>query len=386
MRNNQNRTYSKNLGETVTQADYQSFKKLVMGGNATRKSIPLTEFVIKSEEVLIVRGVPMEMTKEAFSSLRKFLKIGSATYKDINKTIDNGQDINLSILCAMQMEMAKDVNNNSICIIIDNTSLKIINFVKSAQGVLSNQSFLELFEDTMSNHSNMVIKNLAVNEGIVEISVINNDWEFDVDGMKDEFFKSGVVFINTPDSTIINPFNERLVCTNGMVVSESGMSLILKKGGTEKETNVFFDNARNLKGFESFGVKFKKRIIHMMNTTASYKELHNATAAMFDAVDSSDPSVKETIDYYMCNNEIKRAYLKHNIDLTMLDQRQWARIYTMHTVWDLVNHLTELSSHPVKHGLSLKEGNTGMFTLQKNAGELAFKEIYDLESPIQLFK
>jgi len=48
--------------------------------------------------------------------------------------------------------------------------------------------------------------------------------------------------------------------------------------------------------------------------------------------------------------------------------------------------LTDLSSHPQRYGLQLAQGNSSIFQLQKKAGELAFKERYDLDSSFpQLF-
>lgn len=388
MRNNQNqnrpgqgRTWSKFAGENLSADQYNSFKEQVMGGTVTRKTVMFSEFTLMSEEILNYRGVDFEMTKDAFKQLVRFVGLSSVALNKINNTI-GGQSGN-KLLGMMQNAMAGIEGKNTVCMIINKETHKITGFAKTAQGVLSNESYFSLFEDVMNNHSGMHIKNMAVSaEGNIEISVINNNWEFNVDGLKDEFFKSGLVFINTPGYTVINPFNERLVCTNGLVVAEEGMSLVLKNAN-DKELNAFFDAARNLKGLDNFEKEFKKRIVRMMDTAASYNELKGVKTAMVDAIDHSDPSVKETIEYYLCENEIRSAYLKQNIDLIMLDKKVWKTIPTMHTVWDLVNHLTDLSSHPHKHGLNLKEGNSSMFALQREAGELAFKDMFDLETPIK---
>ena len=68
-----------------------------------------------------------------------------------------------------------------------------------------------------------------------------------------------------------------------------------------------------------------------------------------------------------------------------MDEKKKKAIRSMYTVWELVNKLTDLSSHPLRYGLSLRNGNASIFNLQKVAGELAFKEQYDLTSVVQLF-
>lgn len=377
-----NRTWSKFSGENMTSDQYESFKQSALSGTTVRKTIYFSDFSLIDETRIMYLGTEFLMTPEAFKSLVRFLGLNNVMMNKLNNTI--GSNSGQKLLGLMKSALSSNDDKNHICMIIDKQSTKIVDFVKSAQGVLSNGAFFGVFEDVMNNNKGMEIKNMAIsNNDNVEISVINHNWEFNVSGLSDEYFKSGLVFINTPNATIINPFNERLICTNGMVVAEEGMSLILKNGDISHQ-NAFFDAARNLKGILSFEQEFKRRIIRMMDTTASYDELRQARHIMDYAVrDSERGDIKETLEYFLPEMEVKRAFLKQNVDLMLLERNVWKRVRTPHTVWDVVNKLTDLSSHPIKHGLSLKDGNSSMFQLQKEAGNISFKPLYDLEVGIK---
>jgi len=372
-------------GQTMTMSSYDTFKNQVEAGTIVRKTLNFLQFEILSENKLSIQDVVFPMEPKAFKSLIRLIGISNATYTKVNDTI--GGNSGHKLVQLMKTAMAGIADKNSVCLIVNKNSGVVVDVVKSAEGILSNGAFFSIFEDVINNHKGMEIKNMAISQdGNVEITVINHNWEFNVGGLKDEYFKSGLVFINTMNETIITPFNERLVCTNGMVVSENGHSLILKNGEVSHQ-RAFFDAARNLKGVQSFEQDFKRRIIRMMDTVSSYGELKTAKVAMVgQVVNAEEQYVKETIESFLPELMVKREFLKYNVDLESLTPEQWARIKTPHTVWEVVNKLTDLSSHPEKNGLTLKEGNHSIFVLQKTAGNICFKPMYDLESPVkQLF-
>jgi hypothetical protein len=366
----------------ITQTQYENFRNQALNHGIVRKTVNFSEIKLVSNTIIQYKGTNFEMTESAFKSLIKFSGLSNAQMEKINSTL--GEETGQKFLKLMQTALASMPGKNTLCMLINKTSLKIVNFARSAQGVLSNAAYFNLFEDVMNNHAGMQIKNMAITqEGNIEISVLNNNWEFDVAGLSDEYFKSGLVFINTPDATIINPFNERLVCTNGMIATESGLSLILKNSDAA-HVNGFFDAVRNLKGVMNFEQEFKKRVMNMMNSVASYDEVKKVrTKVEYEVANTTDPDVRASIESFIPLMHIESAFLMRGHRLSEVDKKYWKKIRTDMTVWDLVNGLTDLSSHPQRYRLSLRNGNASVFSLQKTAGELAFKEMYDLESPIE---
>lgn len=366
---------------TLDNNAYLNFKEKALNNGIIRRTISFTDITLVSDKIIQYAGVQFEMTEEAFKSLVKMCGLSNGQLEKINSAL--GEKTSNQLLKMMQMAMAGIPGKNSLCMLVNKTTTKIVGFSKAAESVLSNNAFFKLFEDVMNNHEGMEIKNLAITEnGNVELSVINTNWEFNVGGLKDEYFNSGLVFINTPDSTIINPFNERLICTNGMVVAQEGLSLILKNSDPT-HVNGFFDAVRNLKGVLNFENEFKSRVLRMMDTQASYAELLDVRRGVeYEVANMTDQYTRATVESFIPKMEVERAFLVNKINLTDIDKKTYKKIRTMLTVWDLVNKLTDLSSHPQRYGLTLNHGNSSVFGLQKQAGELAFKDQYDLECQV----
>lgn len=375
-------SYSKLKGENISQEQYNAFKQKALNHSVIRKIVSYRDLTLISDSIVEFAGVQFIMTDNAFKSLVKMLGLSNGVMQTITNKL--GEDVSQRLLSMMKTAMSGEVEKNTVCLLIDKNTTKIVGFTKSAESVLSNNAYFTLFEQTMDNHKGMHIKNMSITEeGNIEISVLNDNWEFNVGGLKDEYFKSGLVFINTPSSTIINPFNERLVCTNGMVVSHEGLSLILKNAD-KGSVNGFFDAVRNLKGTINFEQEFRQRIIKMMDTQASYAELLDVRQTTeYHVANMEDPDTRATVESFLPTQYVHRAFLDQKVDINSIDKKNYAKIRTMLTVWDLVNKLTDLSSHPTQYGLMLKNGDSSIFQLQRKAGELSFKKQYDLECAVQ---
>jgi len=370
---------------TVTDEQYNAFKEKALHNGIVRRTVSFGDIHLVSDKIVEYSGVKFEMSEEAFKSLVKMCGMSNGQLEKINTAL--GEKTGAKLLDMMKVAMSGIPGKSTLCMLINRTTCKVVDFTKAAESVLSNSAFFKLFEDVMNNHTGMSIKNMALTEnGNVQLSVINDNWEFNIGGLNDEYFNSGLVFINTPSSTIINPFNERLVCTNGMVVASEGLSLILKNSDPT-HMNGFFDSVRNLKGVLNFEQEFKRRVIRMMDTQASFAELIEVRRSVeYHVANTNDPEVRATIESFVPKMEVERAFLAHLINLSEQDKKTQKKIRTMLTVWDLVNKLTDLSSHPQRYGLTLKEGNSSIFQLQREAGTLAFKDQYDLECQIaQIF-
>lgn len=363
---------------------YEAFKDRALNNSIIRKTFSFSDLTLISDKLVGYAGVEFEITENAFKALVKLLGLSNGFMDKIATNIS--EKVSTHILQMMKAAISQETSKNSACMLIDKNTTKIVNFIKSGDAILSNNAFFSLFEDCMNNHSGMILKNMSITqEGNVEISVLNNNWEFNIGGLKDEFFKSGLVFINTPDSTIINPFNERLVCTNGMTVADKGLSMVLKHSDANS-VNGFFDLVRNLKDVTNFEQEFKLRINRMMKTIASYSELLDVRESVeYEVLDMANPDTRQTVEDFIPTTYVKQAFLQKGIDLNEMDKKTYKKIKTMLTVWELVNKLTDLSSHPFRYGLQLRNANSSVFQLQRKAGELSFKKEFDLEGPEQAF-
>lgn len=371
-------------GTTVDSRTYESFKNEVLNShNIVRKTVALSDIDIVSDKIIKYKDVDFKLSETGFKSLVRILGLTSGAVMKITDALGN----NISTQLLSMMKKSAKNSNESVCIIFNKKQFAITSFTKEATGVLSNEAFFSLFENTMNNNPNLDIRNMSISpEGNVDISVLNNNWEFDLKGFNDEYFKSGLTFLNSSDLTSVNAFNERLSCLNGMIADNlEGTSIYLSRNSGNVDE--FFDVVTNLKDLNGFESIFKSRIRSMMNTQASLDELTNVyNSFKYHTTNYDDKFVKSQLESFIPLNETKHAFRKENISLSKLSINEKKRIRTGITVWDLVNNMTDLSSHPEKYGLKLRNGSNSISDLQRASGDLAFKKLYDLGSPVrQLF-
>lgn len=367
-----------NFGNDVSQEAYDTFKAGALDNKLIRSKVLLSDIRILAEDKLSLKGVAFKMTDDAFVSLVKVLGLTKGVMGTFESALGKGgRD---KIVDLMRVAMSGKEGRSEVTVVLNRTTNAIVDVRRDAMNVLSTESYFQLFEDVMNGHSNMNIKRMSMSQnGSVEIAVVNNSWEFQVAKLNNEFFHSGLVFINKPNQTVINPFMERLVCTNGMVVSETGSSIILKSTDAVQLAG-FYEQVRNITDLHGAENEFKARVVRMMKTVASYGEMRHAMTNLKYWLSSEDSQVLQTMNEYLPLNEVRAAYVAATGMDIENEQRYWKRAETNQTVWQLVNGLTDLSSHPERHGLLLKGGNRAVFELQKVAGELAFKKEYDLEA------
>lgn len=368
------------FGDTVSVEDFDKFKKDALEIKLIRQEVLLSDIRIVSETKLAYGGANYTMTDDAFGSLVKLLGVNKTVLGNFEDAL--GKEGRDRIIDLMRQALSGKGAKGKVTMVLSPQKQAIVDFRKDAMAVLSNKAYFQLFEDVMDSNSGMHIKRMSLSaNGSVEISVINPNWEFQVARLKDEFFQSGLVFINRPNQTIINSFNERLVCTNGMVVSEAGASITLKSSSTV-HLNGFFEQVRNITQNDGLENEFKSRVTRMMKTIASYSEMHAAYTNVKYHLSVEDTGVVELLNSFIPLQDVRREYVAQTgLDIENMP-KYWKKAETSMTVWELVNGLTDVSSHPERYGISLKGGNHAVFSLQKTAGELAFKKEYDLEMEV----
>lgn len=368
------------FGNDISNEEYQAFKAKALEQKLVRMPVLLSELRIMSETKIAYDGVAYTVTDDAFMSFVKVLGLTKQVMGNFESALGKGgRD---KIIDVMRIALSGKEGKNMVTLVFNVQTRTLVDIRKDATSVLSTETYFSLFEDIMNGHSNMHVKRLSLGtNGSVEISAINSDWEFQIAKLNNEFFHSGITFINKPNQTVINPFMERLVCTNGMVISETGNSIILRKTD-QVSLSGFYDQARNLANPESVHTDFKARVIRMMKTVASYGELHQAYDNVKFYLSLEDTGVMDTLNGFLPMNAVRAKYVSElGIDLEDMP-RYWKRAETNMTVWQVVNGLTDISSHPEKYGITFRGGDRGVFALQKAAGELAFKKEFDLETEI----
>lgn len=371
-----------NFGQPViTTEKYEAFKKEALGKSLLRQEGALSDLRVESEGRISYKGTKMDITNDAFGSLVKVLGLNKTVMGNFDKALGKGAQTEL--IDVMRTALAGNEAKNKVTLVMNAQTGAIVDFRKSAGSVLSNSAFFNLFEDVMNKHSNMNIKRMSIAaNGAVDITAINPGWEFQVARLSDEIFHSGLAFGNKYNQSIISPFTERLVCTNGMVIQEKGMSLELK-GSSASDLSTFLGAVRSIADVSFFENEFKGRVNRMANTVASYEEMHHAYTNIKHWLSVEDSEAMSTINEQLPLQEVRADYLRAGLDIENEKKVTWRKAETPMSIWEVTNVVTDLASHPEAYGLTMRGENTrGVLALQKLAGELAFKKEYDHEGSI----
>lgn len=393
-----NRNFNNNV--PFTTAQYEEFKRIcnssqphvvtVAASQVTINSSSSIDVSIYTNGQLVTEKFVME--PQAFESLLKLYGIPFTVQKTFTDYL--GNDTLTLILSKLKTAMsASDTVRNKMVLVISKKTGKVINIVRSNGNVIKNDTFFKIVEGALNGFENngMKIKNLSVSpEGNIAVTVLNDNWTFDVFGLKDEYFTTGMSIIKTANQVIINPFNERLTCTNGNVTTEKGLSIVLNSV-EQKAVDAFFEQAINFgKGRGLIEQSFKLRTIEMLSTNASFAELETVYNNVRYNINNTERALLELegmFGYHAMQQEIlKVSYGKTNIFNEKAKYK--SKVITDMSVWDLMNKLTFISSNPHKHDLEFVNGNDTVFYLQRSAGSLMFKEQFDLSNNgvVQIYK
>jgi hypothetical protein len=365
----------------IDSAVYSEFKKQALDNSLKRKEFSLSSVHVNNPEEVVFGKTKMKMTEEAFYSFVKVLNLNKQIVSKLDNTL--GEKATATIMDLMRKSIASSGKQTTVVAVLNEKTGEIVDFRKNATNVLSNSAMLNLFEDVMEAQSGMRIKNLSTtSSGSLEINVLNDNWEFGMSDMKDEMFKSGLCFTNTATKSIISPFNERLICANGMVAMERGMSIVLESNDRNSVTG-FFDAVRSIKDVNFFEDSFKSKITRAVETVASYREMMSVYNLIlgqiaYEAGDmNAAAQVYGMLDHYIPEKEVRAAYLAAGYDLGV-NTKSWKLAKTNTSIWELINALTYCATHLQSQGFRFKYGESSVFNLQKMAGDLTFRKDYDL--------
>lgn len=339
---------------TIEQAKHELLDKEVFR-NIRVKSKSIT--VIDMEHIRIGDNNIIELDKKLFSRLMIASGLKPTLLKSLFDAYKDNREI-LRILMERFKNRSKDAN---IILVYNVASNKLINIVPESKIITSYASYLDLLERQLSTKGN-TLRNLDLNysTGQVQATLYNNK-DFDILGLKDEFFKGGFSFDYNLEQLSANYFMQRLVCANGMVTTTKLGSLHVHK---PSDIGSFVYETRDKAWHGANVTAIKEKSVSAMDTRASIAEVMKAyntlkstvPADKFDLISSTltgSKLLKEMPQAYFLSND-NHKYLKSPINK-----------------YQLVNEITAVSSYfENSERVSLEPyANRG---IQKLGGEVLF--------------
>lgn len=364
----------------MTNSKYENFKKEVSDNYPIRKNLDLSSLKIdfanddEDFDKLEIDGRSFVLSSNAFNTLVKTLGINNTFMSKFTDIFGIKSKNKLVEIIKSKMS----TSNKKVSIYFNPKTFRITSITESDKPFISPNQYFEMVESVI-NDNNLDLTDMTMDSnGNVSISTLNSGWGFDINGLKDESFTTGVNITTGPGSvTGVNPHILRLVCTNGMTapdVLDTGVNLIKTDTDSIRDFNV---GLRDLKNSDNkFVAIFKDQVKRMVNVEASYDELLTVRSLVESYTSNSeDERTKKVLEKFFPTNETVYNYGLKGINLDKLTKRHHKNTRTNMSVWDLLNSMTDVASHDYGMGV----GPVAKSQLKKQSGLFMFKKEFDVE-------
>ncbi len=358
---------------TLSPTAFALRKEEAVRNEVMRKEISLSEFNVIDNTHIEVDGVSIELTPFAFKRLLGRLRIPTAFAKRFETGF--GSD-GLQQLVQMMKTMKSSKNDQTVTLLVDPRAKKVTNILPAGYASISNEAFVD-FAEGYINQYGLEVKDFGSDpNGGATINCVSPNSVFQVPGMADEIFNTGVTFRNTPTRGLeVSPYLNRLVCSNGMSSTAFSETYGLHEL-SDKSISEFNEHMITMAstGFQPVGLADKIKAAN--NTDASIAEVQRAMSAMLSADKKID------FDYmqrYLPINRVMKAYSDIGAEPSTFTTKQLQNAKSGLSIWEVVNGITNFASNDEKYNIDdHKTGN-----LMVSAGNLLMKKNFDTEALIQ---
>jgi len=359
---------------TLSQSAFNAKKKEAIGNELMRKEITLSEFNVVDNNHIDIDGVNIEVTDKAFGKLLGRLRIPKAFAKRFSEGFGND---GLRQLITMMKSMKSSRNDQTVTLLVDPTTRKIIDILPAGYAAISNESFID-FASRYIDQYNLGVTHMGSSQyGGTQINCVSPNGMFRVPGMQNEVFNTGVTFRNTPTRGLeVSPYLSRLICANGMTSTSFAENYGLRNLN-DKNINEFNEHMIRMAstGFQPVGLADNIKKAH--NTDASLAEMQKAASAIM----STDKAVDyDYIQRYIPVERALKAYSRLGADPTTFTQAQMKNAKSGMSVWDVVNGMTNFASNDTRYNID----DSRMGNLMVTAGNILTKKQYDTEAVLDI--
>ena len=359
---------------TLSQSAFDVKKAEAINNQLMRKEITLSEFNVIDNNHIDVDGVKIEVTDKAFGKLLGRLRIPKAFAKRFSDGFGND---GLRQLITMMKSAKSSRNEQTVTLLVDPNSRKITDILPAGYASISQESFID-FASRYIDQYNLGVTHMGSSQyGGTQINCVSPQGMFNVPGMTNEVFNTGVTFRNTPTRGLeVSPYLERLICANGMTSTAFAENYGLHNLN-DKNINEFNEHMirRASTNFQPVGLADNMKKAH--NTDASLSEMQRAASSLL--------SLDKTVDYdyiqrYIPVERAFKAYSTLGADPNTFTKAQMKNAKSGMSVWDVVNGMTNFASNDTKYNIN--EGKMG--NLMVTAGNILCKKQYDTEGVLDI--
>ena len=359
---------------TLSQSAFDTKKAEAINNQLMRKEITLSEFNVIDNNHIDVDGVKIEVTDKAFGKLLGRLRIPKAFAKRFSEGFGND---GLRQLITMMKSAKSSRNEQTVTLLVDPSTRKITDILPAGYASISQESFID-FASRYIDQYNLGVTHMGSSQyGGTQINCVAPQGMFNVPGMTNEVFNTGVTFRNTPTRGLeVSPYLERLICANGMTSTAFAENYGLHNLN-DKNINEFNEHMIRMASTNFQPVGLADNIKKANNTDASLAEMQRAASSIL--------SLDKSVDYNYVNKYIPvekafKAYSDLGADPNTFTKAQMKNAKSGMSVWDVVNGMTNFASNDTK--FNINEGKMG--NLMVTAGNILCKKQYDTEGVLDI--
>jgi hypothetical protein len=388
----------------VTADQFANLREQMSTSECVVKTVPLSAISLDDTSIatgrITIGGVQVQVGSGFFQKLSGFLKVSRSLTSEMIKN----EDGKIAASLINGLKDYRQVNGGKEVLLIANpTTREVVDICDPKRyRRMTNDSLMDVTERIVNENPGITIETIDFNPhaGRSVINLLSAD-EIGFPGAgKDEFFKFGFSIIQSPKDTIVEMYNQRLVCSNGLRVS-LGQGAIGGNGQIHFEERfrlnstsaddikVFLNRIEEMKKARFIPGGFQQTLETAASTKASLLEVEHAMIAAQRMVREQDTTLKSNfIDnlsrkYFGSHSETLARIVRKGQNPMSLNDKQKSFIKTGQSIWDVVNSLTYLGSNdsglPLEHKAELKAEAGRLFAKGTNGGfDLQFAQFAQL--------
>ena len=382
----------------VTSEKFQELRSQLNEAETLKKVVPIGAISVNEETLkrgqILVGGQAVKVSTGFFYKLGSMLKVNVSLTRNMLEKGDH--QIAAALINGLKEYQVKSTSGTEVMLIANAHTREIIDICSPNRNRrVTNDTVLDVAERIVNDNPSLIIETVDFNptNGACSINLLNNQEVGFAQAGKDEFFKFGFSIIQTSRDTLVESYNQRLVCSNGLRVSlgegeigsNRGLSFEDKfrlTGNSSEDIRIFLNRIEDMKKAGFVSPAFNGSITRAVNTKASLSEVEKAFITATSKIEELDPQFKKDFQsaiarqYFHAYGDTLARITRKGQDPNSLNDRQKQFIKTGMSVWDVVNSLTFLGSN--NSGIQLENQHELKYT----AGDLfskGTKEGFDLE-------
>jgi len=384
----------------VNNEDFDKLREQLSRAESAVKRVPISAITVDDTALaagrIYVNGNPVAVHASFFSKLGSMLKINTSLTRHM---IEKGDTkIAAALINGLKDYQSKNSKDTDVMLIANINTKEIVDICSpNRYKRATNDTVFDVSERLLNDNPHIKLETVDFNpmNGTASINFINDQEVGFAKAGPDEFFKFGFSIVQTTKDTLVETYNQRLICTNGLRTSLGGGDIggmtgpgmsfddKFRLGGTGTEDiRIFLNKIEDMRRADFIPPGFEASINRAVGTKASLLEIEQSLMIATKKLQDPDPELLKQYkaslsrQYFHAHGDTMARIAKKGVDPLTLQARQKQFIKTGMTIWDVVNSMTFLGSN--NSGFPIDNQHE----LKYNAGLLfskGVKEGFDLE-------